>query len=637
MSDGSYQKNEPLTYFSTYKFAVGSMVVVPFGRKKTVGYIFARVPEPKFSTKEIIFRITDTTLPKETVQLLDWLRVYYPSGSGATTQLFVPSALQQKSRAKLTNAPNQNPPVLPKLTKQQASVLIDIQKSSSKSFLVHGETGSGKTRIYLELAKVQLAKGRSVLILTPEISLVPQLEKTFAGEFPGQVLSLHSGLTTSVRNRRWLEILQQNNPLVIIGTRSALFSPLKNIGLIVVDEMHEPAYKQDQAPRYYALRVAAQAAHIHKAVIVYGSATPPIIEYYVATATKTPIIRMDETAMPSAEVNRTVVDLRDKAQFSRQGQMSDILLSAIEKRLLDKEQSLIFLNRRGTARLVLCQVCGWQALCPQCDTSLIYHGDDHRLRCHTCGFRSTPPLHCPECQSDDITYRSIGTKALVSELQRLYPKAVIRRFDTDNLASEQLQKHYEAIHSGEIDILVGTQMLGKGLDLPRLSLVGIVNAETGLSVPDFSSAERSYQLLHQAIGRVGRGHRSGEVIVQSYNPDSPLLQAAIKQDWPAFYKHELAERQQFLFPPFCFLLKLSVSRKSPVAAEQFSMRLHDQISQLRLTVRLNDPTPSFYERSHGRYNWQIVVRAKQRQHLLDIIAALPSGNWTYDLDPINLL
>ncbi len=636
VTDPAYQKPLPLTYASPHELVPGQVVLAPFGRSKTAGFIVREVARPDFATKEISTIVSNTPLPKEVIQLHDWLKEYYPSGSGARTQLFIPSGLDTKHRPPKNVKSGRKDKDLPALTKQQKDIISSIKKSGDRTFLLHGETGSGKTRTYIELAQETMANGRSVLILTPEITLISQLADSFSQAF-SDINILHSKLPKAQRNRTWLNLLETEKPTLSIGTRSALFSPLKNLGLIVVDEMHEPSYKQEQSPRYHALRVAAQLARLHNSTIIYGSATPPVTEHYLAEITKRPILRMTESALRTSAVSRSIIDLKNSSLFSRHRFISNQLLDSITARLTRKEQVLLFLNRRGTARLVLCQACGWQALCPRCDVPLVYHGDRHAMQCHTCGYRSSPPFQCPTCASDAIIYRSLGTKALAESLTTLFPQAVVKRFDTDNLANEQLSRHFADVVAGKVDILVGTQMLGKGLDLPKLSLVGIINADTSLGVPDFSSAERSYQLLHQAIGRVGRGHLAGEVIIQSYNPESSLLKAAAIQDWRSFYEQELKERQLFNFPPFAFLLKIAVSRKSPEAAERAIRKLRQIVAELKLPLTIEMPSPAFYERSHGLHNWQLVIRAKDRKHLVTALAALPPGDYTYDLDPINLL
>lgn len=637
VAEAGYQKQEPLTYCYDGPLPDGALVLVPYGRKTVPGFITREVSAPEFKTKGVSNLLTERPLPAALLRFHQWLQEYYPSGSGALTQAFIPTGLQVKPRQSKAGRQQDQRVNLPGLTKRQQTIIDAMNGSEKKNFLLHGETGSGKTRVYLERAHTSFVAGRSALILVPEISLVPQLADFFASQLGDSVVILHSGLTRATRNKNWLRILHADGPLVVIGTRSALFAPLEDIGFIAVDEMHEPAYKQESAPRYYALRAAAALAKLHGAEIVYGSATPPVNEYYIAEQTGIPILRMQDTARKSAVVAGTIIDLKDSKLFSRHRSLSDGLLNAIEKRLAGKEQSLLFLNRRGSYRTVLCQRCGWQALCPRCDMPLTYHGDRHQLQCHTCGYHAPPPFHCPTCGSDDIVYRSLGTKAIVDALQSFFPEALIRRFDTDNRAEEQLSRHFEAVRAGEVDILVGTQMLGKGLDLPKLSLVGIINADTSLGVPDFSSSERSYQLLHQAIGRVGRGHLDGEVIVQSFHPENPLLRAALERDWRKLYESELAERQTYGFPPFYFLLKISVSRKTAAAAEAYIGKLHAAIRAMALRIKVEEPTPGFYERSHGAHNWQLIIRAKNRGQLLQLVDRLPKGDYVYDLDPINLL
>jgi primosomal protein N' (replication factor Y) (superfamily II helicase) len=294
-------------------------------------------------------------------------------------------------------------------------------------------------------------------------------------------------------------------------------------------------------------------------------------------------------------------------------------------------QSLVFLNRRGTARLVLCHNCGWQAVCPRCDLPLTYHGDSHTLRCHTCGFQETAPAACPTCHSTDIIFKSIGTKTLVNELQHLFPKARIMRFDSDTKKSERLETHYNAVRSGKVDILVGTQMLSKGLDLPNLELLGVVLADTSLSFPDYTAEERTFQMLTQVLGRVGRGHRQGKVIIQSHNPESPIIQAAIHKDYESFYQAQLLERKTYDFPPFCYLLKLSCSRASQASAKKAAVQLTEKLSATRQDIRITGPSPAFIEKNNNKYVWQIIVRAKDRQELIKVVKQLPA-NWTYDLD-----
>ncbi|CAN5397353.1 hypothetical protein BH10PAT3_BH10PAT3_4440 [soil metagenome] len=658
VASARYQKTEPLTYASEAELHLGDVVVVPFGRQEVLGFVHAKVQRPEFACKPVIRQLNDIVLPAPNRKLFDWLQTYYPSGSGPALQLFLPSILLTKKAETLDKKPtitlHKDSPcedidegfhkvLLPVLTSGQAAAIKTITDSKTHHYLLHGETGSGKTRIYIERAKACLKIGKSAIILTPEIGLTPQLAAAFSETFPGKVIIMHSNLTAKTRREYWLQIARSQEPLIIVGPRSALFSPAHNIGLIVVDEFHEPAYKQEQIPRHQTVRAAAALASLHKAEIIYGSATPPVADYYLAQQTGMPIIRVLGSAKnitaksEASKVKIEISNLADKSGYSRHPFISDLLLSAVEKSLSNKEQVLVYLNRRGTARLVMCQNCGWQALCPRCDLPLTYHGDGHHLRCHTCGWQEAAQLSCPVCAGTDLQYRTMGTKALLETLQGFFPNARLQRFDTDLGVAERMDKHYKNVHAGNVDILVGTQMLGKGLDLPALGLVGIVAADTSLYMPDFSAGERSYQLLHQVIGRVGRGHRSGRVIIQTYVPDNPVLQAAIAKDYDAFYKAELIERKTFLFPPFCYLMKFSASRKSSQSAETAIRTLHRTLETTKLKLRLSDPAPSFYEHTHGLYHWQLVLKAKDRAELLKALKVLPPGNWTYDLDPANLL
>jgi primosomal protein N' (replication factor Y) len=331
-----------------------------------------------------------------------------------------------------------------------------------------------------------------------------------------------------------------------------------------------------------------------------------------------------------------MVDMRKHELFSRSSLFSNTLLAHITESMKRGEQSLLYLNRRGTANVVLCNSCGWQSLCPNCDLSLTYHGDEHRLRCHVCGYETSSPTSCPVCQNTDILFKSIGTKAVVTALQKLFPAARMQRFDTDAKKSERLEQHLDTLVAGGADIIVGTQMIGKGLDLPGLSVVGIINADSSLLIPDYTAAEQTYQQISQVVGRVGRGHRSGTVIVQTYDPENATLLAAVHRDWTSFYQTELAERKLFRFPPYAYLLKLRCLRATSKSAEKAALALCQELGTSFPEVVVEGPAPSFHPRERTKYSWQLLVKSAHRQTLANIIQKLPSG-WTYDIDPINLL
>lgn len=638
VSGAQFHGNEPLTYESNEPLQSGSIVLVPLHRSRKLGVIFEEVKKPSFATKSIIKIAATQPLPDAMLPLFSWLRTYYPAPAGILLSLFMPSSLAQTSRHKHEATTKTKTNNLPILTKEQRHALQEIHASTSHTIMLHGNTGTGKTRIYLELAKETLDKQRSVIVLTPEIGLTPQLAKTFQGTFPGQIEVLHSTLTPAARRDTWSRILSSKTPLVVIGPRSAIFSPLSNLGLIIIDECHDTAYKQESAPYYQTTRVAAKLAQLHKAKMILGSATPLVSDYFALSNRHLPIVRMTQAAVTSehpAAVTE-IIDFRNREYFSRSSWLSNVLIEDITATLNSGGQSLIFLNRRGTARLVLCHSCGWQAVCPRCDLPLTYHGDNHTLRCHTCGYQESAPSACPKCQSTDIIFKSIGTKTLVHELQHIFPKARVMRFDSDTKKSERLESHYEHVRSGRVDILVGTQMLSKGLDLPNLELLGIVLADTSLSFPDYTAEERTFQMLTQVLGRVGRGHRAGKVIIQTHNPDNPVIKAAIAKDYETFYESQIKERQAFNFPPFCYMLKLSCSRATKAGANKAALLLAEKLSASGLAIHVTGPSPAFIEKNNNKYVWQIIIRAQKRTELIKAVKILPA-NWTYDLDPSNLL
>lgn len=639
VSSNSYHGNEALTYSHDSPLKPGTVVLVPLRRAKVSAIVLEATSKPAFATKPIISVQTTHPLPAGTLSLAKWLGEYYPAPSGAIISQFLPSNLLVKENTPpQAPSPSAEPSItLPALTKQQISTLHSIQESSSRTTLIHGDTGTGKTRLYIELAKESLKKKKSVVILTPEIGLTSQLAHNLTATLSAPVLIFHSNLTGQQRRNLWLRILYSNQPLVIVGPRSALFVPLKSIGLIVVDEAHDNAYKQEQAPRYHALRVAGKLAELHDAKLIFGTATPLINEYYFLSTRKVPILRLTELATGESFPPKVqVVDGRDRSLYARHPYLSDALLGEITEALERGEQSLVFLNRRGTARIVMCQNGDWQALCPRCAIPLTYHGDSHLMRCHTCGYSSKPLSSCPECGSPDIIFKSIGTKAIADALTRLFPEARVQRFDTDNTKEERLEQHYQAIHAGDVDILVGTQLLVKGLDLPRLTTVGVVAADSSLYFPDYTAEEQTYQLLTQVVGRVGRGHGRSSIVIQSYNPSGRALSSVLQKDWQSFYESQINERQLHDFPPFYYILKLTAGRKSQSSASSAAAKLKDQLLQSGLPIEVIGPAPRFHEVSGGDYHWQLIVKAKQRSALISVINQLPA-NWTYDIDPLNLL
>lgn len=632
-----YHSNEALTYRYDGILPIGSVVRVELRKERVLGIVMDRSSRPAFSTKPIIAVISIAPFPLETLALARWLRAFYPTTIGAVTSLLLPQSIPEQTATTQPQTPFSLPErlSLPPLTAQQVSALDTMRNPDT--YILHGRTGSGKTRIYTEIAQQTITAGRSVIMLVPEIGLTSQLAANFEHIFGNRVVILHSRLTAAQRRDAWLHIATAKQPLIVIGPRSALFSPLHNMGAILIDEAHDQAYKQEQAPYYHAIRVASRLRSIYDAILILGSATPAVVDYYVALNKRKPIIKIQELAKPQAHPpTLTVVDLKERSQFTRTPHLSLALIEAMSYALRHGQQTLLYLNRRGTARIALCQTCGWRALCPHCDIPFTYHGDSHTLRCHICGYHTAAVTTCPACTAP-LTFRSFGTKAIVNEVQSLFPEARTLRFDADNVKADRLERQYQRIRNGEADILVGTQMLAKGLDLPRLSTLGVLLADSSLYIPDYTAQEQTYQLITQVIGRVGRGHTHGHIIVQTYQPESDILKAALHNDWDNFYNNEIRERRRYFFPPFCFILKLTCKRASSLSAERAAIALASHLKTLNLSLHVEGPAPAFHEKSDGKYKWQIIIKSSRRADLLRILGELPKSGWSYDIDPSNLL
>jgi primosomal protein N' (replication factor Y) len=638
IADGKYRSSAPLTYSSKDSLAPLSVVTVPLRSRAVTGFIMNEVGRPGFDVKDIKSLLSGRPLPYHCLQLAQWLAEYYAAPLSECLRLFAPSRpVIRQIKAETGPVPQVQMEMKTALTEEQKRAASEIKANPSTTVLLHGETGSGKTRVYLELAKESLKAGKSVILLTPEISLTAQLEAAAGAYLDQPPHVMHSNLSAAKRKQIWLKLLEANKPQVVIGPRSALFVPLPSLGLIVVDEAHEPAYKQEQTPRYNALRAASQLGGLVGAKVVYGTATPLVTDYYLADQRQA-VVRMTKQALGGGEpeVSTKVIDLKDRSNFGANRYLSKELIEDISSALSAKRQAMLYLNRRGSARVILCKVCGWQDLCPNCDVSLVYHADEHQAKCHICGYHHAPPVACPNCGNPEIIYKSIGTKALADQVEKLFPEKVVSRFDSDNVAGEQLNEVYDKLLAGHIDILVGTQLLAKGLDLPRLGLVGIVSAESSLTLPDYTAEERTFQLLYQVMGRVGRGHAKGEIIIQTYEPDSLVIKSAVKRDYRAFYEHSLAERQTFRFPPFSYLMKLVIRRATVAGAQTASDRLKAELVTAGRPVEVIGPTPAFYGRRGKYFYYQLVVKSKDRDHLLALAKSVPT-DWQIDLDPADLL
>lgn len=628
-----------LTYASSIEYPIGSLVSVPVGKTSVAGILVKQVSKPSFECKEIQKQLELAPIPSRLQQLASWLSEYYMTHPVHVWQTILPRGVGKTRRASHQNAshPSRMRTQIV-LNTSQTTAIESIMSQPSGTTLLHGVTGSGKTQIYIETAKQTIAEGKSVIILVPEIALTSQLIAEFTPHFPDLKVT-HSTMTESIRHQTWQQLLSATTPQVVIGPRSALFSPMPNLGLVVIDECHEPTFKQEQSPRYSALRAAAMLARFADARLVLGSATPAVTDYYLASQTGASILRLPvparaNTVAPTVQL----VDMTKKLHFSRHSFFSNDMLSAITTTLKHKHQVLLFHNRRGTAPTTLCENCGWNALCTRCFVPLTLHADAFTLRCHICAAHEKVPTSCPQCGEAHIIHKGIGTKLIHQEISKLFPQAVVARFDGDSDALETLEQQYQALYDGDIDIIVGTQVVAKGLDLPHLRMVGVVQADAGLALPDYMSSERTFQLLAQVSGRVGRNEHPSTVVVQSYQPAHPAVTAGITSDYQLFYDMTIEERKRANFPPFTHLLKLICIYKSEDAAIRNAQAYARTIRQQSPSrVEVLGPTPAFYERVRDTYRWQLVVKSPIRTDLTDIVQKLPATHWQFELDPGSLL
>jgi primosomal protein N' (replication factor Y) len=482
-----------------------------------------------------------------------------------------------------------------------------------KPFLLHGVTGSGKTEIYLQAIERALNHGLGAILLVPEISLTPQTVERFKSRFAAthhEVAVLHSHLSEGERHDEWHRI-RSGRARIAIGARSAVFAPVEKLGVIIVDEEHENTYKQEETPRYHGRDLAVLRGHLEKCAVVLGSATPSLETAHNAATGKYELLRLtmrvDDQKMPFIRI----VDMRMEAKKSSPI-LSDPLSAAITKRLEKKEQVILFLNRRGFSTTLLCGKCGYVAECPNCSVSLTFHRATNRIVCHICGHLAVAPPKCPDCKDPGIKYSGTGTEKVEDAVAKFFPKAIVRRMDADAMQRrEAYRETLDAFRTGKIDILVGTQMIAKGLHFPNVTLVGIVNADMGLHLPDFRASERTFQLLTQVAGRAGRGDVEGEVVVQSYTPFHPAIQFARHHDFIGFYDQEIEWREKMEQPPFTHFVLITVRSPHQQRAQLSIETLHRRLKEvLPPGVTLGEPSPAPLEKSHGNFRFHLALRTR---------------------------
>ncbi len=636
--------------------AVGKRVSVPFGPRQLTGYIVGFADLPEVASVKPLTSVLDEkpVLQPDLIELTRWMSRVYQSGWGEAIQATLPGPLRRgkttmKSREEEPHtAPIPTQPLT--LTKQQQAAFQVIRQTAVQNhhqvFLLHGVTSSGKTEVYLQTIQDLLLRGKTSIVLVPEISLTPQTIERFQGRFGKTTVAvLHSRMLESRRLAEWRRI-QSGAAKVVVGARSAVFAPVQDLGLIVVDEEHEPSYKQEDVPRYHAREVAIHRAFLSKALVILGSATPSIESYYLASQGRYHLLeltdRVEEIPLPKVEV----VDMRQEIGRGRRGGriFSRPLEEAIDKMLQEKQQGILFLNRRGFSTFVHCRKCGHVLRCKACQIALNYHISEKAMVCHYCRRSEPVPELCPNCKGDYVKFQGLGTQRVESELARNFPQAVLARMDTD--ATKVRGSHHEILErfkKGEIDLLVGTQMVAKGLDFPRVTLVGVVSADTALNLPDFRSAERTFNLLTQVAGRAGRSHLPGKVVVQTYTPHHYAIQAAKTHDYKTFYGQEIEIRRQLQLPPFTRLVQLMTRSQKEAKALEHAEKVAAlcQKAFKEDPVEVIGPAPAPIPKLRRQYRWQVLLKSPTldpiQKKLWDTLQQIHPPRGCYlaiDVDPL---
>lgn len=516
----------------------------------------------------------------------------------------------------------------------EQKIAIDIisEATEFKTFMLYGVTGSGKTEVFLQCIEKQLKNSKTAIVLVPEISLTPQIIERFVSRFGKKVAVLHSRLSAGERSDEYRRI-KSGEASVVVGVRSAIFAPVKNLGIIIIDEEHESTYKSENLPAYHAREVAEFRAEYNNIPLVLSSATPDISSFYKAKTGEYELIcltqRANKKALPSVEV----VDMRQELINGNRSIISEKLRHEIEKNLQNEEQTVLFLNRRGFSSFVSCRSCGYTVKCKRCNISLTYHKSNESLTCHYCGYTIKNPKTCPECSSTYIKHFGVGTQRVEEEIKEIFPDATILRMDVDTTTRKT--SHGEILNkfqNEKIDILIGTQMVAKGLDFPSVTLVGVLAADIGLNLNDFRSGERTFDLVTQVCGRAGRGEISGRAIVQTYTPENDIILHAKKQNYLAFYENEIKLRQILRYPPFCDIISILFTASSNGAVSVYAQKIRNYIERAFLLNNVIDnvdvlgPTPSNLSRINNKYRWRILIKCNINDKIKIIINNLIKGH-----------
>ncbi len=638
----------------TFPPEIGKRVHIPFRSARRVGYIVKIEDRPMVKEPRPLIDIIDENpiFTKEMIDLAGWIKDNYFCSWGEALEAMIPGPLKHgkiSMTSRVKEAPGEVEPTEPHVpNKEQKKVLDSINKCLDEGrhevFLLHGITGSGKTEIYLQAMESVMAKGKSGIILVPEISLTPQTVERFMSRFGQRVAVFHSRMLQSAKFKEW-ERIRKGEARIVVGPRSAVFSPFREIGLFVVDEEHEPSYKQEDVPRYHARDVAIERAKEAGVPVILGSATPSLESFYKAASGEYHLVELTQRIKEKELPKVKLVDMRMEFD-TRVGKkvVSQVLAEALKKDITKKQQALIFLNRRGFSTFVSCRKCGHVIKCPKCDSPMVFHKEKDELICHYCNARISPPVICPACNGDYLMYRGTGTQKVEAELKRILPEVRIARMDSDSMTKRGSHgRVLKDFKDHGIDVIVGTQMIAKGLDFPKVTLVGVVSADANLNLPDFRSGERTFNLITQVAGRAGRGDLGGEVIVQTYTPEHYAVGLAAKHDYNTFYYKEIESRRHLSFPPFVNLVKITLRSRKEENAQEAAERLAKVLKKKIQGIDILGPAPSPMAKLRGYYRWNVLIRAQDRsamvKKLRSALKGFRKGSGVFmavDVDPMSM-
>ncbi|WP_297276167.1 primosomal protein N', partial [uncultured Brachyspira sp.] len=585
-------------------------------------------------------------------QLAKWMSNYYHSSFGEALFAALPVGTPAKKEKKAQPIPAKQKPYL-KLNNEQETVLKkiieSIESNNPKSFLLHGVTGSGKTEVYLQAIKKVVDMGKQAIVILPEISLTPQTIKRFAERFEGKIAVLHSKLSPNAKYRYW-QMIKKDEIKIVIGARSAIFSPTPNLGIIVIDEEHETSYKAGDTPRYHARQIAFYRKKQENATLVLGSATPSIESFYYAQTGKIELLSLNKRAASVNMPEVKILDLKHEKKSDIFPMMTQKLVEEINNKLEKKEQIILFLNRKGYAPIVSCSHCGKVLECPNCSVSLTYHKKKNVVMCHYCGYTQFLEELCDECRIGHFERIGSGTEKVEENLNILFPNAVIERMDQDTVGgTKNYEKIFKKFSDGEIDILIGTQMIAKGLDFPNVTLVGVLFADMSLHIPDFRSAERTFNLITQVAGRSGRGDKKGMVYIQTYSPNHYSIECAKNHDYISFYNNEIEKRKSPLnYPPFSRLVRLvirgtnekNVENDANIIADMLRVSIYEHSDKIIILGAV----PCTISKLNKYYRWNILIKTPSHALLKSFFSKLSdnfiaqNGNYIeIDIDPVSML